>query len=137
MSSTESMSNKQEDKGEYIPGMCNIGKEEVNRRRSGAVFTAVLSAIIIAILLYTHTDKLWRFLAFLPLAAFGVNVQQWSNKFCVGFGMKGIYNFKELGESIPVEQMEMLKADRAKAIKMIVIGLLFGLVATVILYLIP
>lgn len=133
MSTKESLNNTEG----YIPGVCNIGKEEVNKRRSGAVFSALLSAIIIAALFYTHTDKLWRFLVFFPLTAFGVNVQQWSNKFCVGFGLKGIFNFKELGESVPVEQQEMLKADRAKAIKMIVIGLVIGLVLTVLFYLLP
>jgi hypothetical protein len=137
MSPEEPMIDKQDEMGEYIPGVCNIGKEEVKRRRSGAILAAILSGIVIAALLLTHAGKLWRFLAFVPLASFGISVQQWSSKFCVGFGMKGIFNFKNAGEFTSVEQQEMIKADRAKAIKMIVIGLIAGLVSTIIFYLVP
>lgn len=122
---------------EYIPGVCNIGKEEVNQRRKAAVFAGLLLILIIAVLLYLHADKLWRFFVFFPATSLGIGIQQWSNKFCVGFGLKGVFNFKELGKTIPVEQHEMLKADRAKAIKMITIGIIAGLVITIGFYLIP
>ncbi|HWY98871.1 MAG TPA: hypothetical protein VNY36_07295 [Bacteroidia bacterium] len=137
MSPNEPMINKQEDEGRYIPGVCNIGKKEIIRRRNGAIFASILTAIIIATLLLTHADKLWRFLVFLPLVSVGVGFQQWYYKFCAGFGMKGIFNFKELGESISVEQAEMLKADKTKAIKMIITSVLFGLLLTIVFYLIP
>jgi hypothetical protein len=137
MSPTEPMKDKQEEMGGYIPGVCNIGKEEVKKRRQAAIFAAILSFIVISALLFTHANKLWRFLAFVPLASFGISVQQWSSKFCVNFGMRGVFNFKDMGEFTSVEQQEMIKADRAKATKMIVMGLLGGLVATIIFYLVP
>ncbi|HSY77193.1 MAG TPA: hypothetical protein VK890_10075 [Bacteroidia bacterium] len=137
MSANEPIINKQEDEGRYIPGVCNIGKQEIKRRRNGAIFGTILTTIIIAILLLSHTDKLWRFLVFLPLVSVGIGFQQWYYKFCAGFGMKGVFNFKELGESISVEQAEMLKADKAKAINMIATSVIFGLVLTIVFYLIP
>ena len=121
----------------YIPGVCNIGKEEVSKRRNGAVFAGLLCIAIIIILPLVHADRIWRFVLFFPATSLGVGIQQWSNKFCVGFGLKGIFNFKQLGESVPVEQQEMLKADKAKAIQMIVIGLTIGLALTIGFYLIP
>ncbi len=136
MSTNELMNNLQEDEGIYIPGVCNIGKQEIKRRRNGAIFGTILTAVIMAILLLAHADKLWRFLVFLPLVSVGIGFQQWYYKFCAGFGMKGVFNFKQLGESITVDQAEMLKADRSKAIKMIVISILFGLVLTIAFYLI-
>jgi hypothetical protein len=126
-----------EDMDRYIPGTCNIGKEEVKKRRNGMVFAAVLAIIIVAVLLFTHADKLWRFFIFFPLVSFAVGFQQTIFKFCVGFGLKGIFNFKDLGESITVEEAEMRRLDKAKATKMIVTGILFGLVLTVLFYFIP
>lgn len=137
MPPVNSMTYNQEDTGGYIPGVCNIGKKEIIRRRNGAIFAAILTAIIIIILLMTHVSKPWRFLVFLPLTSSTIGIQQWYYKFCAGFGLKGIFNFKELGESITIEQSEMLKADKAKAIKMIVSGVLFSLALTIIFYLIP
>jgi hypothetical protein len=137
MSPKEPVVDSQDETGGYIPGVCNIGKEEVKKRRRAAIYAAILSIIVISALLLTHSIKLWRFLAFVPLASFGISVQQWSNKFCVNFGMKGVFNFKNAGELTSVEQQEMIKADRAKAIKMIVIGLIAGLVLTIVFYLVP
>ncbi len=121
----------------YIPGTCNIGREEIIRRRNGAIFSAILTVIVVCILLLTHADKLWRLVIFLPLTALAVSIQQWYFKFCVNFGMRGIYNFKELGNTTTVEDRKMKREDRAKAGKMILAAVVFGLVFTLIFYLLP
>lgn len=121
----------------YIPGVCNIGKDEVNRRRKAALYAGAMVLVVIATITITHADKLWRFLVFFPGTSFAIGVQQWSSKFCVGFGLRGVFNFKELGTVVPIEQQDMLKADRAKAIKMITIGVIGGLLITIAFYLVP
>ncbi|MGP8217000.1 MAG: hypothetical protein ACLQQ4_15640 [Bacteroidia bacterium] len=126
-----------EEQSGYIPGACNIGKEEVRRRRNGAIFSGILSVLLIAILLLTHADKLWRLLIFIPVTSFATGIQQWYYRFCLGFGMKGVFNFKEPGQTTTVEGDEMRKADKRKAIKMIVTAILFGIAATIIFYIAP
>jgi len=137
MSTAQGTSNDIGNDGGYIPGTCNIGKKEVIRRRNGAIFAGILAVVIAFLLYYFHADKLWRFLVFAPLVSFAIGIQQWYFKFCVGFGMKGIFNFKELGESITVEEAEMRKLDKAKAVRMIVTGMVFSLVLTIVFYLLP
>lgn len=119
---------------EYIPGTCNIGKEEIKRRLNGAILAGVISVTLIAVLLLTCANPLWRLTLFVPLSWFGISIQQWYNKFCVAFGLKGIFNFGNLGNATTIEQKEMLKADRAKAWKMIIQGLLFAAVVTAVFF---
>lgn len=122
---------------EYVPGVCNIGKEEIKMRRNAAIFGLALSILVASLLLLTHADILWRFVIFFPLVSLGIGFQQWYFKFCVRFGMKGLFNFKDAGQTISIEDAEMRRLDKAKAVKMIVIGILFGLTITILFYLIP
>jgi hypothetical protein len=131
------MNQDKESLSRYIPGHCNIGKEEVARRRNGAIFSGILSILLITVLLLTHTDKLWRLFVFLPLTSFFIGIQQWYNKFCMGFGMKGIFNFEELGKITKVEGEEMKNADKRKAQKMLVSSISLGVLITLIFYFIP
>ncbi|HTA83615.1 MAG TPA: hypothetical protein VK783_11790 [Bacteroidia bacterium] len=132
---TTGMNNNDEDR--YIPGTCNIGKEEVAKRRKSMMFAGALVMIIISSMLLFHAGKIWRFFVFFPAVSFAVGVQQVYFKFCVAFGMKGFFNFKDLGESVSIEEAEMRRLDKAKATKMLVISLLSGLVITILFYLMP
>ena len=124
-------------KSEYVPGTCNIGPPEIKARRNAAIIAAILGVILVVALLMLHTDKLWRLLLFIPATSFGIGFQQWYNKFCVGFGLKGVFNFGEMGKSYSVEQQEYFKKDRAKAWKMIIIGIVFGLILSITFYFLP
>lgn len=124
-------------KPEYIPGTCNIGPAEIKKRRNIAVFSAVLAVAVIILLEIIQPDKTWRLLLFIPAALFGVGVQQWYNKFCVAFGIKDIFNFGDIGKTFSVEQKENFQKDRAKAWKMIITGIMFGLLVAIIFYILP
>jgi len=128
------MTNDTETKEEYIPGTCNIGKEEIKKRRNSAIFSAVLSVILIVLLEFSSVNKFWCLVLFFPLTSAGIGFQQWYFKFCLNFAMKGIFNFNKPGESIAVQDDEMRKLDRDKAMGMIRTGIAFGLVLTVLLY---
>lgn len=122
---------------QYIPGVCNIGKQEIKRRRNGAILSGIISFALMAALIYFKAAPLWRLTIFLPVAWFGISVQQVTNKFCVNLGMKGLFNFGDLGHYSTVEQAEMHKADRNKAVKMIVLGVVYGVFVASIFYMIP
>ena len=122
------------DARQYIPGVCNIGKKEIQQRRNGIFFALALLIVVVVLLEVFKADKLWRLIVFLPATSLAVSFQQWYFKFCVGFGMKGVFNFGDLGKTFTVEQKEYFQKDRAKATKMIVAGIVFGLVLTLIYY---
>jgi len=126
-----------EDSNKYIPGVCNIGPDEWKKRRSG-VYAGLVFVLLVALPIYfLKLNPLWRLVVFLPLVAFTVSYQQWQQKFCVGFGMKGVFNFGELGKTYDVMQQEFLKKDRQKAMKMIIIGIVSAALITVAFYFIP
>jgi predicted nucleic acid-binding Zn ribbon protein len=118
----------------YVPGVCNIGKEEIKRRRNSAIFGSVVAIAIALLLGVLHANKLFRLLVFFPLVSATIGFQQWYFKFCVRFGMKGLFNFKDLGHLETVEQTEMRKQDRSKAIRMIITGIVVAIILTIIFY---
>jgi hypothetical protein len=119
----------------YVPGTCNIGKEEIKKRRDAAITATIVAVVITVSLELMHANKLWRLLIFLPLVSAGIGIQQWYFKFCVRFGLNGIFNFNDLGKTDTVEQAEMRKLDKAKATKMIVTSILVALILTAAFYL--
>lgn len=127
----ESSPNPQEG---YMPGKCNIGKKEIEQRKRGALFSFLLCILFIAGMQWFKVDPIWKLLLFIPAASFGVGFQQWILKFCVGFGMKGVFNFGDIGKTFSVAQKENLKKDRIKARQMIISGILFGAVTALAFY---
>jgi hypothetical protein len=122
---------------EYIPGTCNIGPKEVAMRKRASIYAAIFF-IVLAILMFTlQVDKNWRFLLFFPAATFGVTFQQWYFKFCVYFGLKGVFNFGAMGQQFTIDQKENYKKDRVKVAKMIAAGMAFGAAVTTIIYFLP
>lgn len=124
-------------KEEYIPGVCNIGKKEIERRKKAVFLSIMLSILFITLIQWLGINKEWRLLLFIPAASLGVSFQQWYFKFCVAFGIKGVFNFGNIGDSFTVEQKEYFKKDRIKAWKMIISGMLFGGIAALIFYYVP
>lgn len=133
--SDSSTPNQQQE--EYIPGVCNIGKKEIERRIQAAIFGAVLCIVCIALIEWLDVDRLWKLLLFIPAASFGVSFQQWYFKFCVMFGIKGVFNFGGIGKTFTVEQKEYFRKDRIKAWQMIITGILFGIATALIYYWLP
>lgn len=120
--------------GEYIPGICNIGKKEIERRKFAAIFSFFLCILCIGLVQLLGLSKEWRLLLFVPAASLGVSFQQWYFKFCVAFGIKGVFNFGNIGKSFTVDQKEYFKKDRIKAWKMIISGVLFGFIVALIFH---
>src|ERR1700733_10612991 len=104
--STNSISESEGDNSGYIPGVCNIGPQEIKRRRDGIFLSLGLLIAVIILLQVLHAGHFWRFIIILPAAYFGVSFQQWYFKFCVKFGLKGVFNFGDLGKTFTVDQKE-------------------------------
>ncbi|TND10587.1 MAG: hypothetical protein FD123_229 [Bacteroidetes bacterium] len=131
------MSNAPQNEFEYIPGTCNIGPAEIRRRRNLS-FYALLVLLLMAVPLFLFSDqKLLRLLLIIPASAFGVSAIQWLTKFCVKFGLKGIFNFRQTGQSQSVMQEEFRRKDLAKARTIILSGTLVGAAITAIAYFLP
>jgi hypothetical protein len=121
----------------YRAGACNIGPAEIARRRRSALGLTVVALVALVALVTTGAPVLARVLL-LPLAAgAGIAWLQVLRRFCVAFGAVGIRNFGALGTQETVGDLAARAADRRTAIRLIVEGSLYGLVATTAAILLP
>jgi ferric-dicitrate binding protein FerR (iron transport regulator) len=123
--------------GRYEPGVCNIGPAEIARRRRSAITATAVTLLVAAGMLLARWPDVTR-LALLPFAvATAVTWLQATRRFCVAFGAAGILNFGGIGTTVNVEDPEARAADRRTAFRMILEGLFYGAVVTLLYWIVP
>jgi len=116
---------------EYIPGVCNIGPAERRMRRRSGFLGLIVTLVVLIILLATDVHWAWRLFLVIPATVAATGFLQDRFHFCVGFGMKGIFNvINSAGVVDNVELEEFRQADRRKAIKILFYSLAIGLIVT-------
>jgi hypothetical protein len=120
----------------YQPGVCNIGPEEIaRRRRSGHVGLAVSVALFVVLVAVAapHWARLLLVLT-VGVSASGY-LQAWLH-FCAGFGSAGVYNFGPLGIVNRVDDPQARRRDRMRSLQIglasLAIGLAVGIGATLL-----
>lgn len=113
---------------------CNIGPEEIARRRRSAVALTIVAAAGAVALVALDAPSAGR-LAIWPFAtAAAVTWLQVVHRFCVAFGALGVQNFGRLGDAVGVDPGQRA-ADRRRAAQVLVEGSLIGAVVTLALLL--
>ncbi len=112
----------------YIPGVCNIGKEEIKKRRQFGIVGLILTIITYFILVYFDVTKGFRFLTSIPSVISAIGFLQAQMHFCAYFGLAEIFNFDKLGKSDKVENDEFVRKDKKRARSIIYISVLIGIV---------
>jgi hypothetical protein len=115
---------------------CNIGPDEIARRRRSAIVGAVATAAVAAAMIAFHVPAAARLLLWPIAAGAAVAGLQVVHRFCVAFGALGLENFGRLGEERHVDP-EIRAADRRRAFQVILEGALIGLVVTLVVAAIP
>lgn len=121
----------------YRPGICNIGPEEISRRRRGAWAATILAVGIYLVLVVVAVPDVWRLVVALPAAAAAVSWLQVRERFCVGFGTAGVFNFGSYGSTESIIDDDARRADQRKVRSMIVRALLVGAIVGLAAVLIP
>ena len=100
----------------YEPGVCNIGPEEIARRRRSGHIALLVSAALLAVLLVIGAPAWSRLLLVLTVggAASGY-LQAWLH-FCAGFGSAGVYNFGAVGTTERVDDASARSRDRRRSL---------------------
>jgi len=122
---------------EYRPGVCNIGPEEIARRRRAGHLGVVATLATLAILLAIDAPPLARLLLALPAAGAATGYLQAWLKFCAGFGSAGVFNFGPLGGTVKVDDAEARRRDRARSIQIFLAALAIGLAVGVVAVIVP
>jgi hypothetical protein len=76
----------------YVPGICNINKAEIARRRKTGYLGLGVFVIMAVPFLLLHVSQFIRILLFLPAYLGTIGFLQAYYKFCVGYGAAGKQN---------------------------------------------
>ena len=113
--------------GQYVPGTCNIGPEEIAiRRRAGHTGLAVTAALA-TLLLRSDLHRAWRLTLALPAAGAASGYLQARRRFCANYGFRGLYNLDARGQEQPVARTHARDADRRRALQITATSAAIGL----------
>ena len=115
---------------------CNIGPDEIAKRRRSALAASVGFAAIAVIVIALHVPAAARLLLWPLATAAAVTWLQVVHRFCVAFGALGLENFGRLGGHQQVDR-EQRATDRRRALQLVLEGSLIGLVVTLAVVAIP
>jgi hypothetical protein len=122
---------------EYIPGTCNIGAGEIRQRKFVATVGFILFIASSIFLFAVDAPRTARLALFFPLVVASIGWVQSRKKFCLAFGFMGTFNFGKVGQLSRVSDKDALRADRITALKILAESLLYALLLTVLMYLLP
>jgi hypothetical protein len=122
----------------YIPGVCNIGEEEIKLRNQAGWMFLIVTVIFGAFFYFLPGISPWlRLVIFFPAAISALGFLQAAFHFCVAFGTQGLFNVDhEAGKTESVSQAVFRKQDQRKAVLIIIYSLIIAaIVAAVAFYL--
>jgi len=122
---------------EYIPGSCNIGAAEIRQRQAVATIGFALFITSSIALFGIAAPRITRLGLFFPLLVASVGWVQSRKKFCLAYGFMGTFNFGKLGKLSRVADKKAKRADRLTALSILVQALLYALLGTLAMYLLP
>ena len=121
----------------YEPGVCNIGPEEIARRRRTGHVGLIASAVILGLLLAVEAPHWSRLILTLTAAVSATGYLQAWLHFCAGFGSAGVYNLGPLGSVIHVDDSHAVSLDRRRSLQIALASVLIGLVVGIGAALLP
>jgi hypothetical protein len=121
----------------YEPGVCNIGPEEIARRRRAGHIGLIVSILVLAALLVVGAPAWTRLILILTAAGSASGYLQAWFHFCAGFGSKGFYNFESVGTVQTVADAADRSRDRRRSLQIGIASLAIGVVVGVIAVLLP
>jgi hypothetical protein len=122
---------------QYIPGTCNLGKDEIRSRQIVALFGLFLTISSVIGILAADQGRSVRFSIFIPAMIFSVGFVQSRSKFCLAYGLAGTFNFERLGKISRVASVEDRRADRKTAIIILLKAAALAALITVVFFVLP
>ena len=122
------------DEEQYIPGNCNLGKAEINRRYRIGYIGLVFAILIILILYFADASRIWRLLIFLPVF-YGVSgFIQASKKFCYIYGFRQVFSLEGIRSFKKINDQDSIQADRRTAMRIVISVFVTSVVITLLYY---
>lgn len=119
---------------DYVAGSCNIGSSEIHRRYQVAIIGFITYVAMAFYVIFTNASTFLTLATFAPAMAASIGFNQARRKFCLAYGLMGVFNFNSGNDVSKVKDPIALAADRAYAIKILLISFPPALIATGILF---
>lgn len=113
----------------YVPGVCNIGPEEIRRRRASGIAGTAAAVAVLGATVATRVPRPVRAVVAVPAAIGASGFLQAAAHFCSGFGMRGVVNFGPVGDTLSVGDDEARREDRARALAILRSSSVIGVAA--------
>lgn len=120
----------------YIPGVCNIGIPEINRRKRIGWIGLFLVLFLFIYLNYGHYNPWLRLIIFFPATLSASGFLQAHFHFCSGFARKSVFNFSEIGKTQKIEDEAAILMDQKKGNQITFYAAVIGIVATLLCFII-
>ena len=121
---------------EYVPGRCNIGPEEIARRRRAGHVGAAATLALLGVLIAIDAPPLGRLLVGIPAIGAASGYLQAVLRFCAGYGTLGVFNFGRAGRTMAVPDPAARARDRRRSLEItalsVVIGAAVGIAAALL-----
>lgn len=111
----------------YRPGSCNIGDEQIARRRRWGHASLAAGLALFVLLLAVDAPREWRTLLFLPAAGSAIGYLQARVRFCAAFGLAAVFDLGRTGGGGRVTDPAAVARDRRRALELIAASTLVGL----------
>ncbi len=119
----------------YIPGECNIGKEQVDRRIRFGWIGFVMTIGLWGTFILFRVPAIFRITLFVPAFVSALGFLQGLMHFCVYFALKGIYNMKSKSSKNEIIMwLPLMKKDKRRARELLVYTILIAMVVAMIAY---
>ncbi|TLD72404.1 hypothetical protein FEM03_03330 [Phragmitibacter flavus] len=119
----------------YIPGVCNIGRTEMRKRRRVGLMALVATGLFWWGAEWLEVLPKWRVLLFFPATLAAAGLLQWLMGFCAAFGLSGVFKMgTDEDKTDTVAQAEFRAKDRHKAWVIIVASALVGVLTAYAAY---
>jgi hypothetical protein len=125
------------DGGQYVPGVCNIGPQEIRRRRRTGYVGSAITVALFALLVVVDAPPIARLVLFVPAAVAASGFNQAYLKFCAGFGQLGVFNFGDRGSTEHVVDKAARRKDLIKAWQIGATSGLIGLAVAILAVFLP
>jgi hypothetical protein len=123
-----------ETQNQYIPGVCNIGNEEVKMRKRTGQIGLVVTIALWASFIWFNVPQIWRLTLFISAMMSATGFLQAYTHFCAYFGFASLFNFGDVGKTDSVQQAEFRAKDKKKAWQIVVYSVLIGLTVALLAY---
>lgn len=122
---------------DYIPGTCNIGKEEIARRYRIGFIGVFLTIILVVLIELMDVHRLWRLAVIAPVAFSLTGFVQAKQRFCLAYGFSGVFSIKGMRQLTKVRDDTFLKQDRQMAMILVARVAIGTGIITMLYYILP